>query len=91
MKKPIVMLILFCLLLTGCKKVVQKIPIDACTIPAHVEYDSYGTGDDKKYYSERIPTTYYICYRRVFDNDTNDIKWEEVGKDEYNNYMEENK
>lgn len=92
-------LLLFCITVifcfTGCRKVVQKIPIDACTIPAHTEQqiEYFGTGNGKKPYivTNSVPTTYMICYRLIYDDDSSGIRWEEVAKDEYDMFLEEEK
>ena len=99
MRKFLIVLSLLCLILTACKKVVQKIPIDACTIPAHTEnrvWYSYQTIGKTHipiphYYTVNIPITYRLCYRVIYDNDKESVRWEIAGKDEYDKYVEDQK
>ena len=95
--KRFIILFFALIMLCGCAKVVQKIPIDACEIPAHTEtrvwYSTQKIANNTTIiphiYHVDVPTEYRLCFRVVYDNDKTRVKWESVGKDEYDAFMED--
>ena len=96
MKRVIAIIMLIVIVLSGCAKIVQKVPIDSRIIPEHTEtrvwFSTQRVGESTiiipHHHTVNVPTDYQLCFRLVYDNDKMRTRWESVGKDEYDAYIE---
>lgn len=86
-------------LLTACAEVERKEPIDSRFIPAHEEthtkyeyvYDSWNNKSRlmPKIETQYVEDSYEILYKVTYDNGKTREIWQEVEKEEYDEYEKE--